>query len=82
MNIPEQNIYAYKDIKYDQVRRIFLHITNTIRARTKSLTDQTGIQGGDWFTKGVEWIKIRTHALKEDASKDFAIVSLSFIISN
>ena len=45
MNIPDENIYAEKNIKFDKVKEIYLNLTYTIIARTKSLTENTGIFG-------------------------------------
>ena len=75
MHIPSENIFAYQNIKFEKVKEIYTHVTNIIKAETRSLTGQTGIHGGAWLTKGIEWIKIRSHALKEGASLDFVIVS-------
>ena len=49
LHIPDENIFAFKDIKYDKVKEVYTHATNTIKAKTKSLTNQTGIFGGLWF---------------------------------
>ena len=38
MHIPAENIFAHKNVKYNKVKEIYTHVTNTIRAQTKSLT--------------------------------------------
>ena len=67
MKIPQENIYAEKNIKLERVEEIYNHVTKLIRARTKSLTINTGIFGTEWYQWGFQWDKIKHHALKEGA---------------
>ena len=80
MHIPEENIFAFRDVKFAKVKEIYVHTTNMICACTRSLSERTGILCGitEWYIKGIEWIRIKNHALMRDASLDFAVVSFGF----
>ena len=64
MKIPAENIFAKQNIKAECVQEIFSHVTNLMRARTKSLTEYTGIFSTGWYISGFLWDRIRKHAMK------------------
>ena len=74
--IPSKNIFAFKNIKHQKMREVYEHVTNTIVAQTRCLKERTGIYDKiNRYYKGIEWIRLREHAMKEGASLDYAIVS-------
>ena len=81
LHIPEENIHAYKNIKYDKMKSILNHISHIVCARTRRLKSNTGIGDSlhNWHLQGVDWIRLRDNAMKENASFDNAIVSIIFI---
>ena len=75
LQIPEKNIFAFKNIKANKVKEVYEHVTNTIIANTRRLGERCGIYDRvNRLHKGFEWIRLRENALKEGASTDYAIV--------
>ena len=63
MNIPLENVYIEEDIGYDRVKELYYDLTNAIISRTRPLSSQTGIFGGEYLFKGFEWDRIKHYAL-------------------
>ena len=78
MQVPQENIFAHKNIKHEQVQEVYKHVTNTIFVRTKPLKQHTGIYSLiNPYDKGFEWFRLRDNAIKEGASLDYAIIDLT-----
>ena len=76
MQVPYKNIFAHKNVKHQNVLEIFDHAKRTIIAKTRSLKPTTGIfDPSKIFNQGVEWLRLREYAMKDDTSQEFAIVS-------
>ena len=70
-------------MKSDEKDKVYDDVTNKILANTRCLGERTGIFSSEpWFQKGFDWIRLREYAMKDEASKDYAIVRtfLSYLL--
>ena len=80
MQILKENTFAYKNVKHQKVVQVFDHVKRTIIAKTRSLKPTTGIcDPSKIFNHGVEWLRLRKYAMRDDSLVEFAIVSICFV---